>query len=42
MNRQGLAFGQVQSGKTANMITLIGLAKIAGYRLFIILAGDKK
>jgi len=40
-NRQGLVYGMVQSGKTANMITLIALAAKAGYRLFIILAGDK-
>src|SRR3989449_2162061 len=40
-NRQGLVYGMVQSGKTANMITLIALAAKVGYRLFIILAGDK-
>ena len=40
-NRRGLVYGMVQSGKTANMITLIHMAMAAGYRLFIILAGDK-
>jgi len=40
-NRQGLVYGMVQSGKTVSMITLMGLAKSAGYRIFIILAGDK-
>ena len=40
-NRRGLVYGMVQSGKTANMITLIQLARAVGYRLFIILAGDK-
>ena len=40
-NRQGLVYGMVQSGKTASMITLIALAAKAGYKLFIILAGDK-
>jgi hypothetical protein len=40
-NRRGLVYGMVQSGKTANMITLIHLARVVGYRLFIILAGDK-
>ena len=40
-NKQGLVFGMVQSGKTASMISLVGLAKTAGYRLFIILSGDK-
>ncbi len=40
-NKQGLVYGMVQSGKTANMITLMGLAKSAGYSFFIILAGDK-
>jgi Z1 domain/Type III restriction enzyme, res subunit len=40
-NRRGLVYGMVQSGKTANMIALIALARKAGYRLFILLAGDK-
>ena len=31
----------VQSGKTANMLSLMSLGLRAGYRLFIILAGDK-
>lgn len=40
-NRRGLVYGMVQSGKTANMIALIHLAKKVGYRLVILLAGDK-
>ena len=40
-NHQGLVYGMVQSGKTASMMNLISLAIKAGYRLFIILAGDK-
>ena len=40
-NRRGLVYGMVQSGKTANMLSLIALAKHAGYRLVILLAGDK-
>jgi hypothetical protein len=40
-NKQGLVFGPVQSGKTANMLSLIQVGMRAGYRLFIILAGDK-
>ena len=36
-NKQGLVYGMVQSGKTASMISLIGLAHTAGYKLFIIL-----
>ena len=40
-NRQGLVYGMVQSGKTASMINLISMGIIAGYKLFIILAGDK-
>jgi hypothetical protein len=41
INRQGLVYGMVQSGKTASMINLISMGIIAGYKLFIILAGDK-
>jgi hypothetical protein len=41
-NRQGLVYGMVQSGKTASMMTLIGQAKSSGYRIFIILSGDKE
>jgi hypothetical protein len=41
-NRQGLVYGMVQSGKTASMMTLIGQAKSAGYRIFIVLSGDKE
>ena len=40
-NHQGLVYGMVQSGKTASMINLISMGIIAGYKLFIILAGDK-
>lgn len=40
-NKQGLVYGMVQSGKTASMITLIGQARTIGYRIFIVLAGDK-
>jgi hypothetical protein len=40
-NRRGLVYGMVQSGKTANMISLVALARRAGYRLFIVLAGNK-
>ena len=40
-NHQGLVYGMVQSGKTASMMNLIALGMKAGYRLFIILAGDK-
>ena len=40
-NRQGLVYGMVQSGKTASMMNLIAMGRAAGYRLFILLAGDK-
>lgn len=40
-NKQGLVFGPVQSGKTASMLSLIQVGMRAGYRLFIVLAGDK-
>ena len=40
-NRQGLVFGMVQSGKTASMINLVAMGIKAGYKLFIVLAGDK-
>jgi hypothetical protein len=40
-NIQGLVYGMVQSGKTASMMTLMGLAKSAVYRLFIVLYSDK-
>jgi len=40
-NKQGLVFGMVQSGKTVSMLTLMGQAKAAGYRILIILAGEK-
>lgn len=38
-NKQGLVYGMVQSGKTANMIALMGLAQAAGFKLCIILSG---
>ncbi len=41
-NIQGLVYGMVQSGKTASMMTLMGQAKAAGYRIFIVLSGDKE
>ena len=34
-NKQGLVYGIVQSGKTASMISLVGLAIESGYRLFM-------
>jgi hypothetical protein len=40
-NKQGLVYGMVQSGKTASMIALMGLAHCAGYKLLIVLSGDK-
>lgn len=40
-NRRGLVYGMVQSGKTASMVNLIATGMIAGYKLFVILAGDK-
>ena len=41
-NIQGLVYGMVQSGKTASMMTLMGQAKASGYRIFIVLSGDKE
>ena len=40
-NKQGLVFGMVQSGKTVSMLTLMGQAMATGYRIFVILAGEK-
>lgn len=40
-NKQGLVYGMVQSGKTASMINLISMGILSGYKLFILLAGDK-
>ncbi len=40
-NHQGLVYGMIQSGKTASMINLISAGRKAGYRLFVLLAGDK-
>ena len=40
-NHQGLVYGMVQSGKTASMISLVRQAHKAGYRLFVVLSGDK-
>lgn len=39
-NKQGLLFGQVQSGKTNNMLMSIAKASDNGHRLFIILTSD--
>lgn len=39
-SRQGLLFGQIQSGKTNNMLTAIALASDNGHRLFVILTSD--
>ena len=41
-DKQGLVYGMVQSGKTASMMTLMGLASAAGYRIIIVLSGDKE
>ncbi len=38
-DRRGLVVGHVQSGKTANYISLICKAADAGYKLFVVLAG---
>ena len=40
-NKRGLVFGMVQSGKTANIVTLMAAAHRVGYRLFIVFTGDK-
>ncbi len=40
-DRRGLVYGMIQSGKTASMINLIASGMKAGYKLFIVLAGDK-
>ena len=40
-NKQGLVYGMVQSGKTASMISLMGLAYVSGFNLIIVLSGDK-
>ena len=40
-NKTGLVYGMVQSGKTASMISLMGLANASGYNLFILLCGGK-
>ena len=40
-NKRGLVYGMVQSGKTASMLSLIQSGRLAGYRLFILFAGDK-
>jgi len=39
--RQGLVFGMVQSGKTLSMINVVNQAFQTGYRMVILLAGDK-
>ena len=40
--RKGLVIGDVQSGKTSNYLALFNKAADAGYRVFILLAGDKE
>ena len=40
-NKQGLVYGMVQSGKTASMIALMGLAHCSGFKFIIVLSGDK-
>lgn len=40
--RKGLVIGDVQSGKTSNYLALLNKAADAGYRIFILLAGDKE
>lgn len=41
-SRKGLVIGDVQSGKTSNYLALFNKAADAGYRIFILLAGDKE
>ena len=41
-NNQGLVYGMVQSGKTASMLTLMGLAHTSGFNLLILLSSDKE
>ncbi len=41
INKQGLVYGMVQSGKTANMLCLMGLANSAGYNFMILLSSEK-
>ena len=41
MNRQGLVFGMVQSGKTMSMVNVASQAFASGYRIVIMFAGDK-
>ena len=41
-NKQGLVYGMVQSGKTASMLTLMGLAHSAGFNFLILLSSDKE
>ena len=40
-DKRGLVYGMIQSGKTASMIDLIASGMKAGYKVFIVLAGDK-
>ncbi len=40
-DKRGLVYGMIQSGKTASMINLIASGMKAGYKVFIVLAGDK-
>ena len=39
-NKQGLVYGMVQSGKTANMLCLAGLGIAAGYNFIILLSSS--
>ena len=41
INKQGSVYGMVQSGKTANMLCLMGLANSAGYNFMILLSSEK-
>lgn len=41
-SRKGLVIGDVQSGKTSNYLALFNKAADAGYKVFILLAGDKE
>lgn len=41
-SRKGLVIGDVQSGKTVNYLALFNKAADAGYKIFILLAGDKE
>ncbi|SED14865.1 Z1 domain-containing protein [Paenibacillus sp. GP183] len=40
ISKQGLLFGQIQSGKTNNIMMSMAMASDRGYRLFIVLTSD--